>query len=317
MRNVLVCIVVLFHVVVASAQKTEKGFDFFFKPTDAAPRYYVVTEKKDSLWHREAYYIPERGMAMEGWYKDKECKIPHGTVTWYHPNRFLKSKENYWNGQKDGVWLEYGEEGKMRDSTNYKMGRQSGIGLRWFRDGMLADSTKFDGNGNGVQVSWFEDGNIASAGYWISDSLKNGRWKYYHPNGKLKATEDYVDGKKSTCSCFDEAEKVVSADACEEREAEFTGGGRAWIEFIQRNLRADVPARKNAPYGQYTVVAQFIVSKDGHLEGIKTLTHFGFGMEEEVERMLKKSPGWLPAQQFGRKVNAYRMQPITFVVSKG
>lgn len=37
-------------------------------------------------------------------------------------------------------------------------------------------------------------------------------------------------------------------------------------------------------------------------------------MEDEAIRVLKKSKKWLPAVQNGRKVKAYRKQPITFVI---
>jgi periplasmic protein TonB len=39
-------------------------------------------------------------------------------------------------------------------------------------------------------------------------------------------------------------------------------------------------------------------------------------MEEEVIRLLKNSPRWKPAIQFGRNVKAYRKQPTTFMVVK-
>jgi protein TonB len=38
-------------------------------------------------------------------------------------------------------------------------------------------------------------------------------------------------------------------------------------------------------------------------------------MEEEVVRIIKKGPKWKPAVQNGKLVNAYRRQPVTFVVS--
>lgn len=63
------------------------------------------------------------------------------------------------------------------------------------------------------------------------------------------------------------------------------------------------------------VVVQFIVDQKGTLSDIKALTAHGYGMEQEVIRVLKKSPKWLPAQVNGRKVKAYRKQPITFAVS--
>src|SRR5437762_6300173 len=47
------------------AQKIEEGFDINFKPAAFGWRYYVVTEKKDDLWYREAYYRPEKSMAID------------------------------------------------------------------------------------------------------------------------------------------------------------------------------------------------------------------------------------------------------------
>jgi hypothetical protein len=167
-----------------------------------------------------------------------------------------------------------------------------------------------------VEISWHEDGHIFAAGYWVSDTTKKGRWKYYHPNGKMMATEDYVDGKQIASNCFDESGRQLDSAACSEREAEFPGGNAEWKLFLEHNLKPDVPVNKGAPVGQYTIVVQFVVNADGSVDQIKSLTHFGYGMEEEVERMLKHSPRWVPAQQYGRKVNAYRKQPVTFAVSK-
>jgi len=39
-------------------------------------------------------------------------------------------------------------------------------------------------------------------------------------------------------------------------------------------------------------------------------------MEEEAMRIIKKGPRWIPARQNGYLVNAYRKQPITFVIAK-
>ena len=61
-------------------------------------------------------------------------------------------------------------------------------------------------------------------------------------------------------------------------------------------------------------MVQFVVSKTGQLSDIKTLTNHGFGMEAAVIKMIKKSPDWIAARQNGRTVNAYRRQPVTFVV---
>jgi protein TonB len=98
-------------------------------------------------------------------------------------------------------------------------------------------------------------------------------------------------------------------------EATYPGGQEAWINFLQNNLDASVPVRKKAPVGQYTVYVQFIVDKDGKASDIKALTNHGYGMEKEVMRIIKKAGKWIPAEMNGRKVKAYRKQPITFQVS--
>ncbi|HMR93016.1 MAG TPA: energy transducer TonB [Chitinophagaceae bacterium] len=101
-----------------------------------------------------------------------------------------------------------------------------------------------------------------------------------------------------------------------EVDAKFKGGEGAWRKFLERNLNANVPVDNGAPPGLYTVVVQFIVSKDGSVSDIRALTNHGFGMEKEAVRVLQKAPSWTPAIQNGRNVNAYRKQPITFQVTE-
>ena len=101
-----------------------------------------------------------------------------------------------------------------------------------------------------------------------------------------------------------------------ENEAEFPGGQKAWVTYLQENLNADVPVKKKAPVGVYQVIVRFIVAKDGKIREIKAETSHGFGMEKEVIRIINKGPKWIPAHQNGRPVNAYRRQPITFEVTE-
>lgn len=92
-------------------------------------------------------------------------------------------------------------------------------------------------------------------------------------------------------------------------DANFKGN---WIKFLERNLRGEVPVENDAPAGIYKVVIQFVVDIDGSVSDIKPLTNFGYGMEEEAIRVLKKADKWEPAIQNGRQVKAYRRQPVTF-----
>jgi hypothetical protein len=102
-----------------------------------------------------------------------------------------------------------------------------------------------------------------------------------------------------------------------EIEPSFPGGDLRWIKYLERNLDASVPGKKKVPDGAYTVLVQFIVDIEGNISDVRALTAHGYGMEAEAIRVVKTGPKWMPAIQNGHKVNAYRRQPITFIVGKG
>lgn len=99
-----------------------------------------------------------------------------------------------------------------------------------------------------------------------------------------------------------------------EISASFPGGESAWQNFLRNNLNSNVPVTKGAPAGSYTVWVQFIVHTDGSITDLKSLTNHSFGMEDEVMRVMKLSPNWLPAIQNGKRVTAYSKQAVTFIV---
>jgi periplasmic protein TonB len=111
----------------------------------------------------------------------------------------------------------------------------------------------------------------------------------------------------------DEEDKIFTKV---ENEAQFPGGQQAWIRYLQKNLNANAPVENGAPPGTYQVIVKFIVSKDGSISDVNAETKHGFGMEEEAVKIIKRGPKWTPALQNGRNVNAYRRQPITFIVEE-
>ena len=95
----------------------------------------------------------------------------------------------------------------------------------------------------------------------------------------------------------------------------FPGGVSGWKKYLERNANSLIPVEKGAPEGVYRAVVRFIVKADGMLSDIKAITNFGYGMEEEAERLISKGPKWAPARQNGHDVNAYVQQPVTFEIS--
>ncbi len=112
--------------------------------------------------------------------------------------------------------------------------------------------------------------------------------------------------------------KIIDGDKVFDKveiEARFPGGDANWRKYLINTLKAEVPTNNFAPPGAYTVVIQFLVDKEGNISEVKPMTNHGFGMEEEVIRVISKGPRWIPAVQDGRQVKAFRKQPITFQVT--
>ncbi len=126
----------------------------------------------------------------------------------------------------------------------------------------------------------------------------------------------------ATPPVVDEGKQVVEAPKQEDENKVFTkveieaSYAGDWSKFLQRTLNPETPVNNGAPAGQYTVIVQFIVDREGSISDVKALTNHGYGMEEEAIRAIKKANKWNPAVQNGRQVKAYRKQPITFVVSE-
>ena len=101
-----------------------------------------------------------------------------------------------------------------------------------------------------------------------------------------------------------------------QKQASFTGGEEAWIEHLINYLDPSVPNINGAPKGNYTVVLNFVVTKNGTIKNIFAETKHGYGMETEAIRVLKSSPKWTPAEVNGQKVNSYKTQAFNFDVGK-
>ena len=311
MRNLMMTVALL-PSLFAAAQRYEQKLDAQFKPTDVGGRYAAVTEKKDSGWHRTAVYLPSEQKAMEGWYTDEYAQTPHGPMTWFYSNGRVRSTGTYVHGKKEGIWKEYYNNGALRDSAFFVGGNIRGLCLQWRADSTVSDSILFDDRGNGSTVSRYRDGALMTRGQWVQDTARQGRWLHYFPNGQVQATEEYQLGKRTAVVCYDSTGQALAN--CEERRAQFAGGLPMWRKYLERNLKGSVPVNNGADAGAYTVLVQFIVNKDGSVSDVTPLTNHGYGMEQELMRLISQGPKWEPAYRFGSPVRAYQQQPVTFVV---
>lgn len=94
-----------------------------------------------------------------------------------------------------------------------------------------------------------------------------------------------------------------------EIEASFPGGASAWTKYVTRAIQANQDEFTESDFG--TCVVKFIVDKTGKVSQVEATTMKGTKLAEIATNAIRKGPNWTPAQQNGRYVNAYRLQPVT------
>ena len=99
--------------------------------------------------------------------------------------------------------------------------------------------------------------------------------------------------------------------------ATFPGGKPAWNKFVAKNLDPLVGVENGADKGTYKIWIRFTVTKDGTLKDFEPMTKYKHGFEEEVIRVLKLSPKWVPAQKNGVTVNSKVEQEQVFIIMVG
>ncbi len=94
-----------------------------------------------------------------------------------------------------------------------------------------------------------------------------------------------------------------------EIEASFPGGASAWTKYVTRAIQSNADEFTESDFG--TCVVKFIVDKTGKVSQVEATTMKGTKLAEVATNAIRKGPNWTPAQQNGRYVNAYRLQPVT------
>lgn len=149
---------------------------------------------------------------------------------------------------------------------------------------------------------------------------ESGRWIPAKENGKAVKSEkqqavtfkyefpEDIQRKSIT-------DKIITSDTsvshAVEIESSFPGGPGAWMRYLNRNFRYPEEAMR---YGiQGTVVAQFIITKEGNISDLETVSGpIMGGLREEVIRIIRNSGKWIPATRNGQPLTSYKKQPITF-----
>jgi len=155
------------------------------------------------------------------------------------------------------------------------------------------------------------------------------------PEDEMKKVEDLQDTKIGTVNQEGQKDEGITAPPVEDKggvveapkedddkvfqkveiEAQFPGGEGAWNKYIKREIEKYIDELQDAGLSG-TCVVQFIVDKEGNISDVDALTMKGTKLAEICVNAIKKGPKWTAAEQNGRKVKAYRKQPVTFTIAE-
>ena len=126
-------------------------------------------------------------------YRDSPIDYTGIWFDWYDSGQ-IKNRQIYVNGQRDGIYTSYQEEGDKRSEGKYENDKQVGIWLEWFTGGEKYSEEYFvNGKRHGKSIHWSYDGNILRVGFY-KNGYMDGIWTYLNPNGIGKTLNKFVDG---------------------------------------------------------------------------------------------------------------------------
>lgn len=170
---------------------------------------------------------------------------------------------------------------------------------------------------NGFIAYYDSEGNIDSSGYTLNGK-KDGTWYFYTDTLSIWLQKDYVDGVLIKTIDLEEKrkkealeKKVPSGFDSVEKEANLKGGTKEWRKYLEKNI--SFPDRALKLWKNGLVMIGFVVDTGGKLRNPVIIKSVEFSLDKEAVRLIEDAPKWEPALQNGKKVKAYRRQPITFM----
>lgn len=118
-------------------------------------------------------------------------------------------------GQKQGAWKEFYDDGKPKAITNYMNGKKTGYQKTFSPTGSLANIEKYEGDSLQkdapelatkleVRNEYYEDGKIKKTGTWL-EGQPEGVHKEYSPEGAITHAKIYKEGSLAGEGLIDEA----------------------------------------------------------------------------------------------------------------
>jgi antitoxin component YwqK of YwqJK toxin-antitoxin module len=144
-------------------------------------------------WFTNVPFTGEVTGQEQGPFKDG---VKDGPWVEYWENGRLKRKGDYTDGDLDGPWVYYHDNGQLWTKGDLKDGELDGPWVEYHENGQLWSERDWkDGKIDGPWVEYYDNGQLRSEGDY-KDGEKDGPWVYYHELGQLWRKGDYKDGER-------------------------------------------------------------------------------------------------------------------------
>jgi hypothetical protein len=230
---------------------------------------------ENGLFELKVFDVKSKILISLGHFTDSSLQIGNGLFVTFYNNKEKESEGNYLLGKQDALWKKWRSDGRIIDSS-------------FFNNGEKIMQTTF---------SYFPDGKLFILNI---DSIKAGKRNiiYFDEIGNIVIPD-------TTKNINDEDKVVIKTEV----DATFLGGSMAWSRYIKHQIQNHVNEFRREDKG--TCMLRFIVKKDGSISEIEATTMKGTKLAEIAIDAIKNGPKWIPAQQNGRIVTAYKILPVT------
>ncbi|WP_177760732.1 tetratricopeptide repeat protein [Flavobacterium sp. I3-2] len=115
-----------------------------------------------------------------------------GEWIYYYPNKVLRSKNNYTNGEENGLRTAYLDNGSLDYIAQVSNGKMNGLYKDYINDKISYTAYYKDDLFHGPLTSYYLNGNIKGETFYV-DGLQEGQSNTYAQDGRLTQTTNFIN----------------------------------------------------------------------------------------------------------------------------
>ncbi len=263
----------------------------------------------------------------------------------YYPNGKLKAAATSFTKSIDlvleGTCIEYFINGARKRTTSFKNGRYNGAEIKYYPNGRLYSimnikdlsdrySRYYSINGDGYKVQMVElrdstgkllvsngTGHVITFDDDFKKIIEEGNIKNYKLEGEFRG--DIADSGRFICTFHkNELKSGISYMKSGhhysfknfQEKAVFSDGDAAFFQFIKKNMVYPESARKRKISGSVRI--GFYVEINGTVSNVTVERGVMKSLDDEAVRIIRLSPLWYPATQFGAPIRTHQSVVVDF-----